>query len=184
MRAILLLIAALIAGPVFIFTGVKDFKNSKALQAEGKVIVAQVVDGEERVSRKGRRSYSLTVSFAPEGKGLVTEKRSVNRDTYEAAAQTRTTQVVYLPSDPTVFQFGEKAETKTGGIIFGSVVLFGALGFLAYLFFQRRSSKSTESTAPGNFTVNAGANAPVGSISVNAGTPPPQTTNSDLPKAA
>jgi hypothetical protein len=182
MRAILLLIAALIAGPVCIFTGVKEFKNSKALQAQGKVTLAQVVDGEERVSRKGRRSYSLTVSFAPEGRGLVTEKRSVSRDVYEAAAQTRTTKVVYLPSNPTVFQFGEKAETKTGLIIFGSLVLFGALGFLGYLFFQWRSSKQTESA--GNLSLNAGANAPLGTISVNAGTPPVQSTNSDLPKAA
>ena len=181
MRAILLLIAALIAGPFCIWTGIKEYKNSKALQAQGKVTTAQVVDGEERVSRKGRRSYSLTVSFAPEGGAAVTQKGSVSRETYERAAQDRTVKLTYLPSDPTVFQFGEKAEAKSGLIIFGAVVLFGALGFLGYLFVQWKSSQGQSTVAeqtPGSFTVNAGT------TSAPTATTPSTPEQTDLPKAA
>jgi hypothetical protein len=173
MRAILLLIAALIGGPVCIFSGITEYKNSKALKAEGKAITAQVVDGEERVGRKGRRSYWLTVAFAPEKGGSVNETTSVGRDVFQRAMSDRSVKLTYLPANPHVFQLGETVEIRTGSIIFGSVVLAGALGFLAYLFFQWRSSRTS---APASLPIKDG-----GSISVNAGNSGGQN---DLPKAA
>jgi hypothetical protein len=175
MRAILLLVAALIGGPVFIFSGITEYKNSKALKADGKAIVAQVVNGEETVGRKGRRKYWLTVAFAPESGASVNETASVSSTLFQQAMADRSVKLTYLPSNPHIFQFGEKVETRTGSIIFGSLVLAGALGFLAYLFFQWRSSRSTE---PAGISVNAGTS---GSISVNAGSVPPPN---DQQKAA
>lgn len=185
MRAILLLLAALIGGPVFIFSGITEYKNSKALKAEGKAIVAQVVNGEETVGRKGRRKYWLTIAFAPEKGGSVNETTSVSSSVFQQAMADRSIKLTYLPSNPRVFQLGEKVETRTGSIIFGSLVLAGAFGFLAYLFFQWRSSRTTE---PAGASVNAGSTGSIsvnpgssGSISVNAGS---SVTPNDQQKAA
>ena len=168
MRAILILILGLLAGPLFINVGIKDYKDSKALQANGKIITAQVTDGEERVSRKGRRSYWLTVSFTPEGRREAhTQKASVSSDVYARAGQERTIEVTYLPSNPTILRLSDKVRTETGMFIVGCLILLATVGYMVYLWRTLQTPKQ----APASFTVNPGT---------DSGT----SNQTDFPKAA
>ena len=144
MKRILFLLFAIIGGPFMIVSGVKDLQNSKKLVAQGKPAVGQVVDASYTVSRRARiRTYYLTVRFQPENGAAVTKKSSVPKALYDQGLSTQTAPVVYLPSDPKIVQIGEKATTQTSGLIIGSLIFVGGLGFLFYLWVNRQQDSST-----------------------------------------
>lgn len=62
MRAILILVSGLLAGPLLINAGFKD-KESKALRPSGKPLSVQVTHGDERVDHTARRPYWPAVFF-------------------------------------------------------------------------------------------------------------------------
>ena len=64
MKKLLIVVGLLIFGIFMLVVGFNTFRESKKLQKDGKSVTATVVDGEERRGRRGRKSYSLTVSFA------------------------------------------------------------------------------------------------------------------------
>ena len=143
MRGILLLCLALIGGPVLIFTGISDYRNSKKLMAEGKATTANVLKWEETRGRRGRHYYYLTVQFKPEQGADVNKRVSVGSDVYANAVAAQTVSAHYLPSDPRIFQLGETVQIQTSSIIVGSVMLLGALGYLGYKV-SRSKNESTE----------------------------------------
>lgn len=140
MKRMLILLVALIGGPVMIIAGFGEYKNSKQLQAQGKVITAQVVNAEETVTRKGRHKFWLTIQFKPEQGEALTETCQVSSDRFNQAVAAKTIGLIYLPSKPRVFQFGDQAETRYGSIVFGAILLVGSLGFIGYLRIAHRSS--------------------------------------------
>jgi hypothetical protein len=149
MRGILLLLAGLIGGPALIVTGIGQYKDSKRLLAEAKATTAFVMKGEQTRSRKGRRNYYLTVLFKPEQGDAVTKRVSVGSDLYSQAVNDKVVKVNYLPSDPGIFQLGEKVETRTSSMITGSLLLFAALGVGGYKWFSRSSKdQPAEQLAP------------------------------------
>src|SRR5437899_5282250 len=107
MRGILLLCLALIGGPVLIFTGIGEYRNSKKLMAAGKATTANVLKWEETRSRKGRHNYYLTAQFKPEQGAEVNKRVSVGSDVFAKAVAAQTVPVHYLPADPAIFQLGE-----------------------------------------------------------------------------
>ena len=128
-----------------IISGISDYQNSKKLIAQGKQMTAEVVNSFETVSRRSRtHNYYLVVRFQPDGAEAVTRKKSVSKDAFDAGTQSQTTPVVYLPSDPKIFQVGEKATTQTSGIIVGSLFFAGGLAFLFYLWSQRNKPNVEE----------------------------------------
>jgi hypothetical protein len=141
MKRILFLLAALIGGPVLIICGIGEYKDSKQLQAHGKVVTAQVVDAKETVGRKGRHKYWLTIEYQPEQGAVQQVTSQVSSSRFSRAIAEKTVAIVYLPANPQVFQFGEKAETQYVSVVIGSVLTVGALGFLGFLWFAQRSSK-------------------------------------------
>ena len=64
MKKLLIVVGLFIFGIFMLVVGFNTFSESKKLQKDGKSAVATVVDSEERRGRRGRKSYSLTVSFA------------------------------------------------------------------------------------------------------------------------
>jgi hypothetical protein len=141
MKRILFLLFALIGGPVLVVCGIRDYQNSKKLMAQGKPISGKVVDAIETVSRRSRiHHYYLVVRFQPEGGELVQKKASVSKSLFDAGIATQSAPVTYLPSDPKIFQVGDKAHTDTSGLTAGILLSVGGLGFLAFLVFTRRSS--------------------------------------------
>ena len=161
MKKILILLAALIGGPVLIVAGIGEYSDSKQLVANGKAATAQVVNAEETVSRKGRHKYWLTIEFKPEQGEIQTATSSVSSDQFVRAVAEKSIALIYLPSKPQVFQFGEKAETRYGSIVVGSILLVGGLGFLGYLWIAHRSSArglSASSTAPATIASSPASN--------------------------
>jgi len=145
MKRIFFLLFALIGGPVMIVSGVRDYQNSKKLVAEGKAITGTVVDAIETVSRRSRiHHYYLVVRFQPETGEAVQKKSSVSKDLFTQGLATQTAPVTYLPSNPKVFQVGSKAETQTSGIIVGTLLFLGGLGFVAFLWVSHRNDSSSE----------------------------------------
>ena|SRR5258706_200674 len=144
MRGILLLLAGLIGGPALIITGIGEYKDSKRLLAEAKATTAFVMKGEQTRSRKGRRNYYLTVLFKPEQGDAVTKRVSVGSTFYTQAINDKLVKVNYLPSDPTIFQLGEKVQTRTSSIISGSLLLFAALAISGYKWISRSKDEPTE----------------------------------------
>ena len=143
----IILLAALVGGPVLIVGGIGEYKESKQLQAEGKVVTAQVTDAKETRGRRGRHKYWLTIEYQPEQGAAQTAKSQVSSSRFERAVAEKAIAIVYLPSKPQVFRFGEKAETEYGSIIVGSIVTAGALGFMGFLWIAHRSSKRGSTAA-------------------------------------
>jgi hypothetical protein len=143
-----MLFAAVIGGPVLIIAGIGEYRNSKQLQAHGKVTTAEVVKAEETVSRKGRHKFWLTIQFQPEQGALQTATSQVPSARFNRAVADKSIGLIYLPSKPKVFQFGDKAETRYGSIIFGCILLVGSLGFIGYLWIAQRSSKRASIPSP------------------------------------
>lgn len=142
MKRLLIFLAALIGGPVLIVCGIGEYKDSKQLQAQGKVVTAEVVDAEETVSRKGRHKYWLTIKYQPEQGEAQTATSQVSSSRFSRAVADKAVALVYLPSKPQVFQFGEKAETRYGSVVVGLILTVGAFGFLAFILISQRSAKS------------------------------------------
>lgn len=122
-------------GVILIVGGFKEFKNSKRLIAEGKSTVGKVVDSEERRGRRGRRSYYLTVAFQTAQQQAVQRELRVSRVVYTSGTDTGAVKVNYLPSNPSVCQFGEKAAAKYGTMVWGFLALGGS-SFLLFNFFR------------------------------------------------
>lgn len=146
MKLYIAFIIALVGGPIFLCIGWKDYKDSKRLMAEGKATTGLVVDGVEKVSRKGRHSYSLTVQYQPENGRARTAIRSVNKEVYQNAGETRVVKLHYLPSDPEIFQVGEKVETATEALSIGGILLLAGLVGLGIAWYRicRRDDGETQ----------------------------------------
>src|SRR6185503_5350857 len=133
MKKLLVVVGLFIFGIFMLVVGFKTFGESKKLQKDGKSVTATVVDVEERRGRRGRRSYSLTVSFATEAGQTMQGKKSVSRELYEQGKSTGQAPVVYLPSDPSKFRITTKASTEFFGLIIGAGALIGSV----FTFFSR-----------------------------------------------
>lgn len=136
---------AIIFGVILLVVGFGDFRESKKLQSQGKSVVGDVTDGEERRGRKGRRSYYLTVNFTTEAGQTVEQRSRVSRSVYNSAAEARKVPVTYLPSDPKVCAFGPKVETQFGALI-GGVIAIGVGLFLGF----KKSQDDGSSSSPEN----------------------------------
>ena len=176
MKKLLFLLAALVGGPVLIVAGIGEYKDSKQLQAEGKVVTAQVVDAKETRGRKGRVKYYITIEYQPEQGAAQRATSRVSSSDFSHAVTAKAVPVVYLPAKPEVFQFGEKAETEYGSIVVGALLTVGGLGFLGFLFFVHRSGKSA--------STNTLSQEPMGIPAKPAPVVPAAAASDDLQKAA
>jgi hypothetical protein len=182
MKKLLLFLAALIGGPVLIIGGMGEYKESKQLQAEGKVVTAQVVDAKETRGRKGRVKYWLTVDYQPEQGPAHQATSQVSHSRFNRAVAEKSVAIVYLPAKPQVFQFGERAETRYGSVVVGSILTVGALGFMGFLFFAHRSSKGgSTNLSPQSMGIPAKPQEPMG---IPAKPTPAPAASDDLQKAA
>ena len=129
-KKLLVVAGAVILGLSLVVFGIKDYRTSKKLQAEGKQTVGVVTDASVHRGRKGRKSYSLTVLFKNEAQAAFEQRKSVSRSDYEDGTKAGSIQVTYLASDPTVCAFGT-VKASVSPIIFG-VLALGFGGFLAF----------------------------------------------------
>jgi len=138
-KKLLTVAGAVILGLSLVVFGIKDYRTSKKLQAEGKQTVGVVTDASVERGRKGRRSYYLTVLFKTEAQAACEQRKSVSRADFDDASKAGSVQVTYLASDPSVCAFGPKVNASVSPIVFGVL----ALGFAGFLVFGKIEKAST-----------------------------------------
>jgi hypothetical protein len=141
-KKLLVVAGAVILGLSLVVFGLKDYRTSKKLQAEGKQTVGVVTDASVHRGRKGRKSYYLTVLFKTEAQAAFEQRKSVSHSDFEDASKAGSVQVTYLESDPNVCAFG-KVKASVSPIIFGVL----ALGFGGFLVFSKSQSEPTGPTS-------------------------------------
>jgi hypothetical protein len=150
-KAILGGLAALAVGGFLVYTGVKEYRNSKRLVNEGKSAVAKVNDKDMTTGRKGRRSYYLSVEFKPEAGQQVEQRVQVSSGDYDAATVGGTVPVQYLADKPEVCQVGNKAQVKWTNLAIGAFLsLFGGFGVARQASSGEQSSSSESSDTADN----------------------------------
>jgi hypothetical protein len=160
-KEIFFFVVLLVVGIFMIVTGTRDYKNSKRIIAEGKDAVGKVTNSEEHRGRRGRRSYYITAVFQTEAKQSVEQELKVDRAVYTKATESGTVPVHYLPSDPNICAFGEKAETKFGTIVWGAIALVGSLVLLKGVFdFGGNTEPSTVGSIPATQVAQNNQSAP------------------------
>ena len=135
-------LAALAVGGFLIYSGVKEYRNSKRLVNEGKSVAAKVTDKDMSTGRKGRKSYYLNVEFKTEAGQEVEERLRVSSGDYDSATLGGTVAVHYLADDPSVCQVGNKAQVKWTTFVIGAfLAVVGGFGV------ARQASQREESPA-------------------------------------
>lgn len=142
-KKLLVVAGAVILGLSLVVFGIKDYRTSKKLQAEGKQTVGVVTDASVHRGRKGRKSYYLTVLFKTEAQAACEQRKSVSRSDFEDASKAGSIQVTYLASDPSVCAFGPKVKASVSPIVFGVL----ALGFAGFLVFGKTKEADTAPTS-------------------------------------
>jgi hypothetical protein len=105
MRAKLLVIAGIIAGPVFIFLGFKDKAAMDKIQANGITVPAVIEGGERKSGRRGSKSYKFDVSYVTQAGKPVRRTFSAPKSYVEQHVRDDTifndvAEVRYLADDP------------------------------------------------------------------------------------
>jgi hypothetical protein len=123
----------LVAGVLFIFFGSKELIHSRQLQTHGKAATAEVLAGEDHVSGKlHRHTYYLQVRYPIETGGVGSSRVEVSEAIYQTAAIGSSVRVHYLPEDPAICQVGEAVELRYGTLLWGIVIIFGAVYLLVF----------------------------------------------------
>jgi hypothetical protein len=141
-KAILGGLVALAIGGFLVYTGVKEYRNSKRLVNEGKSAEAKVADKDMTTGRKGRRSYYVSVEFKTQAGQPVEKRIQVSSSEYDSANVGGTVPVQYLADDPSVCQVGNKAQVKWTTIAIGAfLAVVGGFGV------ARQATQSEDSPA-------------------------------------
>lgn len=138
-KKILMIMGVVAAGGYLFVMGLREFRGSRRLAAEGKATLAEVVDERTRYRSKGRTKYYLTVAFQTEDKQAIRREVQVDYDTF-SAGRTGSVTVHYLPGEPTVLQAGDAVETKFGNALLGAFVL--GCGLLWLVRFKQPASRA------------------------------------------
>jgi len=125
---------ALAASIFSLVTGSRELSNSKRLADHGLSTSAEVLDSQMRVSFRSGNSYSLTVEFQPKDAAKVHAKLKVTKETYNAAQNSSTVNVFYLPENPDICAAGNKVVPNYSTLILG----IGFLALAALLIFTLR----------------------------------------------
>ncbi|HWX21116.1 MAG TPA: DUF3592 domain-containing protein [Candidatus Binatia bacterium] len=124
--------------------GTRELINSKRLADHGKAAQARVVDLRETVSGRLRRhAYYLTIAFETPGGSAVTKEVKVGQDTFTTAQVGSAVKAYYLAEDPTVCAAGQTVDLRYGNLLFGLVVLAGAV----FLWVTRNRSSEMDDLA-------------------------------------
>ena len=158
-KALLGGLAAVAVGGFLIYTGVKEYRNSKRLVKEGKAAIAQVTDKDMSTGRRGRKSYYLAVQFKTEAGKPVEERVQVSSSDYDSATVGGSVPIQYLADNPSVCQVGNKAEVKWTTFAIGAFLsVVGGFGLLRQGSHSSHTAEhATEATADTADTADAGS---------------------------
>ncbi len=137
LRSILLLVVLLLGGPVALYLGFKEAKDSKALTDHGVVAEAQVTEVTWSTKRGRERNFHAKITFAtPDGKS-VSDSVSVSNDQGKALRdqpddKPAVLSVKYLPEDPHTVTLADHKDESGLFYGIGGVMLLVGLGMLVF----------------------------------------------------
>ncbi len=120
-------------GISFLTAGIKEYRNSKRLAAEGKLTTGAVVDRDIVSRRRAPDRYYLVVKFQTEMKQECSERVRVSSSQYWQASIGETVKVRYLPADPAICAVSEKVNTPLENLLFGASFMRLLLGGMLVL---------------------------------------------------
>jgi hypothetical protein len=143
-------LAALLIGPVILFTNYKETTEKKQIMQEGISTIAVPTAKISRRGRRGGRSYKLEIEYAVQGTRH-TEQVSVSKELYDKAELEPLINIKYLAKDPSkLVIIGEPMERPEMYVIGGIIFALGAAG--TWWYFLR---KRPQQVAPPVMPVNA-----------------------------
>ena len=144
-------LAALLIGPVLLFTNYKETTEKKQIMQEGISTIAVPTAKISRRGRRGGRSYKLDIEYAVQGGTRRTERVSVSKELYDKAETQPIVNIKYLSKDPSkLIIIGEPMERPEMYVIGGIIFALGAAG--TWWYFLR---KPPQQVAPPVLPANA-----------------------------
>lgn len=137
LRSILILLVLLIGGPVMLYAGFKEAKDSKALADHGVTVEAQVSEVTWSTKRGRERNFHAKITFAtPDGQS-VSDSVSLSNDQGKALRdqpddKPAVLSVKYLPEDPHTVTLADHKDESGLFYGIGAVMLLIGLGMLVY----------------------------------------------------
>lgn len=146
-KRFLLGLAAILLGGVLLFNGVREYRQSRRLQTEGRSVTAKVVDERTAYRSKGRSRYYLTVEFETGDRQAVTRELQVSRSTHTDGVAARSIKVHFLPNDLSVIQGGPSVEIPWAAAPLGLLILGGGVLLIVFRKQPANRRELAESTA-------------------------------------
>ncbi|HSX62219.1 MAG TPA: DUF3592 domain-containing protein [Tahibacter sp.] len=137
LRGILLLVALLVGGPVMLFAGWKESKDSQALADHGVVTDALVTEVTWSTKRGRERNFHAKVTFVTADNREVHDDVSVSdvlgKQLRDAPDDKPTTiSVRYLPEDTTTVALADHRDESAFFYGVGAILLLIGIGILVY----------------------------------------------------
>ncbi len=129
-KSMLLIAVAFVAGPWLLWTGLKEYQNSKRLAAEGRETTAQVLERAVKPRTRGGNRYYLSVQFQTTAGKFARGRVQVNQSEYLQDTLGSTVTVRYLPSNPAICAVGEPIPVWTNILTSGVVLLVSGCALL------------------------------------------------------
>ena len=130
-KKVFAIVALFIMGPGLIIFGTRELINSRKLADHGQTAIGTATE-KSKYRRKLSTTYYVTVRFQTAAGQTSTKKFTVSEADYDRVESDPAMKVHYLPEDPSVCAVGEKVETKFANIIWGLVMLGGAIYLVLY----------------------------------------------------
>jgi len=143
-------LAALLIGPVILFTNYKETTEKKQIAQEGISTIAVPTAKISRRGRRGGRSYKLEIQYAVQGGTRHTERVSVSKELYDKAETQPIINIKYLSKDPSkLIIIGEPLEKPEMYVIGGIIFPLGAAGTWWY-FLRKHPQEVAPPVMPAN----------------------------------
>ena len=143
-------LAALLIGPVILFTNYKETTEKKQIAQEGISTIAVPTAKISRRGRRGGRSYKLEIQYAVQGGTRHTERVSVSKELYDKAETQPIINIKYLSKDPSkLIIIGEPLEKPEMYVIGGIIFALGAAGTWWY-FLRKHPQEVAPPVMPAN----------------------------------
>ena len=142
-------LAALLIGPVILFTNYKETTEKKQIMQEGISAIAVPTAKISQRGRRGGRSYKLEIEYAVQGGTRRTERVSVSKELYDRT-ELQPINIKYLSKDPSkLIIIGEPMEKPEMYVIGGILFALGAAGTWWY-FLRKRPQAVAPPVMPAN----------------------------------
>lgn len=136
LRVVIFLIVLLVGGPVMLFAGYKEAKDSRALADHGVTVEATVIDVTNSTKRGRERNFHARISYAMADGSIVRDDVSVGNEQgkalRDALASEPKLSVRYLPEDPTTVELADHKDESGFFYGVGALMLLVGIGMLVY----------------------------------------------------